>query len=72
MYKYHAAFHFLRNKEIVQLNDNNGVPTGHLLGIFNLSINLKKNDINPVWVFDGISNKLKESEVIFIGKSFFF
>ena len=45
---------------ISELKDKDGNLTGHLMGIFNRSIQLMENGIRPVWVFDGKPPDLKK------------
>lgn len=45
------------------MQDANGNPTSHLMGIFNRTTTLLKKDISPLWVFDGPVSPLKETEL---------
>ena len=43
------------------MTDENGMPTSHLLGLWNRTILLLENGVKPVWVFDGKPPELKQS-----------
>ena len=45
------------------LTDKEGNPTGHLMGLFNRTINFLESRIRPVWVFDGKPPVLKKGEL---------
>lgn len=45
---------------IAELKDKDGNLTGHLMGIFNRSIQFMENGISPCWVFDGKPPDLKK------------
>ncbi len=45
---------------LTELKDSEGNLTGHLVGLFNRSIQLLENGIKPVWVFDGIPPEMKK------------
>ena len=45
---------------ISELKDKDGNLTGHLMGIFNRSVQLMENGIRPCWVFDGKPPDLKK------------
>jgi flap endonuclease-1 len=45
---------------ISELKDKDGNLTGHLMGIFNRSIQLMENGVRPCWVFDGKPPDLKK------------
>lgn len=44
------------------LTDSKGNVTSHLKGLFNRCVYFKKNNIKPIFVFDGVAPKLKEKE----------
>lgn len=44
------------------LTDSKGEITSHLKGIFSRCVYFKKNNIKPIFVFDGIAPKLKKKE----------
>jgi flap endonuclease-1 len=46
-----------------ELTDKDGNKTGHLVGLFNRSIQFLENGIKPVWVFDGKPPTNKNGEL---------
>ena len=46
-----------------ELRDADGNLTGHLVGIFQRTIQFMENGIKPVWVFDGKPPDLKSKEL---------
>jgi flap endonuclease-1 len=51
--------HIKQGFGLQELKDSEGNLTGHILGLFNRSIQLLENGIKPVWVFDGVAPELK-------------
>ena len=51
------------NPGIKQLKDADGNLTGHLVGLFQRTIQLMENGIKPIWVFDGKAPDLKADEL---------
>ncbi len=49
----------IRQRDGTPLKDYQGNITSHLSGLFYRSINFLENNINPIYVFDGISSELK-------------
>lgn len=45
------------------LTNNKGEITSHILGLFNKTISLLKNNIIPIFVFDGIPPKFKQKTI---------
>lgn len=52
----------IRQADGTSLTDSKGNVTSHLKGLFNRCVYFKKNNIKPVFVFDGEAPKLKEKE----------
>lgn len=52
----------IRQSDGNPLMDSAGNITSHVKGLFNRCVYFKKNNIKPVFVFDGIAPKLKEKE----------
>ncbi len=52
----------IRQSDGNPLTDSKGNVTSHLKGLFNRCVYFKKNNIKPVFVFDGEAPKLKEKE----------
>jgi len=48
---------------LTQLTDSEGNKTGHLVGLFNRTIMLMSNGIQPCWVFDGKPPQFKSGEL---------
>ena len=48
---------------MTELTDKDGNKTGHLVGLFNRTIQFLENGIKPIWVFDGKPPKLKSGEL---------
>lgn len=46
-----------------ELTDKEGNKTGHLVGLFNRTIQFISNGIKPVWVFDGKPPAMKSGEL---------
>ena len=63
---YNALYQFLaiiRQPDGTPLKDRQGRVTSHLSGLFYRNLNLLEKGIRPVYVFDGISPKLKAKEI---------
>ncbi len=52
----------IRQSDGNPLTDSKGNVTSHLKGLFNRCVYFKKNNIKPIFVFDGEAPKLKEKE----------
>lgn len=52
----------IRQPDGTSLTDSKGNVTSHLKGLFNRCVYFKRNNIKPVFVFDGVAPKLKEKE----------
>lgn len=52
----------IRQSDGNPLTDSKGNVTSHLKGLFNRCVYFKRNNIKPVFVFDGIAPKLKDKE----------
>lgn len=52
----------IRQSDGNPLTDSKGEVTSHLKGLFNRCVYFKKNNIKPVFIFDGEAPKLKEKE----------
>ncbi len=52
----------IRQSDGNPLTDRDGNVTSHLKGLFNRCVYFKKNNIKPIFVFDGKAPKLKEKE----------
>ena len=52
----------IRQSDGNPLTDSKGDVTSHLKGLFNRCVYYKKNNIKPIFVFDGEAPKLKEKE----------
>jgi len=52
----------IRQSDGNPLTDKQGNVTSHLKGLFNRCVYFKKNNIKPIFVFDGKAPKLKEKE----------
>lgn len=55
------ATNFSSKSKILQ--DSNGNPTAHLIQILNHSVQYKKSNTSPIWVFEGEPPKLKQPEL---------
>jgi flap endonuclease-1 len=42
------------------MRDSEGNLTGHLVGLFNRTIQFMENGVKPIWVFDGKPPELKD------------
>ena len=51
------------NTGVIEMRDEEGNLTGHLVGIFHRTIQFLENGIKPVWVFDGKPPQMKEKEL---------
>ena len=51
------------NAGVIEMRDEEGNLTGHLVGIFHRTIQFLENGIKPVWVFDGKPPQMKEKEL---------
>lgn len=47
----------------MELKDEDGNLTGHLVGIFHRTIQFMENGVKPIWVFDGKPPDLKSKEL---------
>ena len=63
-YKYNTAMQFIKNSEISSIKDNFGNNISHIIGIISLIRELLKNDIKPIFIFDGKSLKEKKFEIL--------
>jgi flap endonuclease-1 len=52
----------IRQPDGSPLTDSKGNITSHLKGLFNRCVYFKRNNIKPIFIFDGIAPKLKEKE----------
>lgn len=52
----------IRQSDGNPLTDRTGEVTSHIKGLFNRCVYFKKNNIKPIFVFDGKAPKLKEKE----------
>lgn len=52
----------IRQSDGNPLTDTKGEVTSHLKGLFNRCVYFKRNNIKPIFVFDGIAPKLKDKE----------
>lgn len=52
----------IRQSDGSSLTDSNGNITSHLKGLFNRCVYFKKNNIKPIFIFDGKAPKLKDKE----------
>lgn len=52
----------IRQADGTPLKDSYGNVTSHLKGLFNRCVYFKKNNIKPIFIFDGKAPKLKEKE----------
>ncbi len=62
---FNMLFQFLssiRQKDGLMLKDSKGEITSHIKGLFNRCVYFKKNDIHPIFIFDGKSPALKFDE----------
>ena len=57
IYQFLIATNYGKNTKVLQ--DSEGNPTAHLIGILNSTILYKSFNITPIWVFDGKSPSLK-------------
>ncbi len=64
MYQFLIQTQGFQDNTIVELTDKDGNKTGHLVGLFNRTLQFLENGIKPIWVFDGKPPKLKNGEVI--------
>ena len=53
----------IRQPDGTPLMDKNGKITSHLSGLFYRNINLLQEGIKPIYIFDGIPPKLKQTEI---------
>lgn len=65
MYQFLIATQTIAKKkgEIYELKDNNGILTGHLMGMLYKSVKLISHGIKPIWVFDGKPPMLKSTVI---------
>ena len=63
MYQFIIATQFSSNQGLSMLTDDQGVPTAHLVGLFNRTILFLEHGVKPVWVFDGKPPVLKSGEL---------
>eukprot|EP01017_Pseudomicrothorax_dubius_P028447 TRINITY_DN337_c0_g1_i1.p1 TRINITY_DN337_c0_g1~~TRINITY_DN337_c0_g1_i1.p1 ORF type:complete len:387 (+),score=80.23 TRINITY_DN337_c0_g1_i1:268-1428(+) len=63
IYQFLVATQGYTNNALTELTDKDGNRTGHLLGLFNRTIQFLENGIKPVWVFDGRPPTLKSGEL---------
>lgn len=47
----------------MELTDKDGNKTGHLVGLFNRTLQFMENGVKPVWVFDGKPPTNKSGEL---------
>lgn len=52
----------IRQSDGNPLTDRSGKVTSHLKGLFNRCVYFKKNNVKPIFIFDGKAPKLKEKE----------
>lgn len=48
---------------VTELKDDDGNLTGHLVGLFNRTIQFMENGVKPIWVFDGKPPEMKSGEL---------
>ena len=48
---------------VAELKDEEGNLTGHLVGLFNRTIQFMENGVKPIWVFDGKAPDMKSGEL---------
>ncbi|KAM3129328.1 Elongation of fatty acids protein 2 [Paramecium bursaria] len=63
MYQFLIQTQGFSGNQIVELTDKEGNKTGHLVGLFNRTIQFMENGIKPVWVFDGKPPVMKNGEL---------
>lgn len=63
MYQFLVTTQGFTNNILTELTDKEGNKTGHLVGLFNRSIQFLENGIKPIWIFDGKPPTLKSGEV---------
>jgi flap endonuclease-1 len=51
---------FSKEGQMFEMRDSEGNLTGHLVGLFNRTIQFMENGIKPIWVFDGKPPELKD------------
>ncbi|CAD8155158.1 unnamed protein product [Paramecium octaurelia] len=63
MYQFLIQTQSAGQTQIIELTDKDGNRTGHLVGLFNRTLQFLENGIKPVWVFDGKPPLLKSGEL---------
>lgn len=51
---------FSKEGSVFEMRDSEGNLTGHLVGLFNRTIQFMENGVKPIWVFDGKPPELKD------------
>eukprot|EP01015_Nassula_variabilis_P032801 TRINITY_DN7736_c0_g1_i2.p1 TRINITY_DN7736_c0_g1~~TRINITY_DN7736_c0_g1_i2.p1 ORF type:complete len:218 (+),score=52.47 TRINITY_DN7736_c0_g1_i2:124-777(+) len=63
MYQFLISTSGYSSNVLTELTDKDGNKTGHLVGLFNRTIQFLENGIKPIWVSDGKPPKLKNGEL---------